>query len=69
MRFKDKGLTVSSLVDKVRFGLHESFGFKYVEVRSPNNGAYEKTYTGYGTFNIPITIFFRRDIYGPTEER
>ena len=70
VKFKDKKLIQTSLIDKVRFHLHPSFGFEHVDVRTPNStGYYEKTFTGYGTFNIPILIFFRRDIFGIKEER
>ena len=49
------------LIEKVRFGLDPSFGVDYMDVKSNADGKFEITFNGFGTFTVPITIFFRRE--------
>ena len=49
------------LIEKVRFGLHPSFGVDHMDVKSNAEGLFEIAFNGFGTFNVPITIFFRRE--------
>jgi len=69
VKFADKKITANRLIEKVRFGLHETFGVDYKDVKHVTNNAYEMTFTGWGTFEIPLTIHFRRDFCLEPEKR
>ena len=49
------------LIEKVRFGLHESFGMDHIDVKSNAEGKFEFACNGFGTFEIPMTIYFKRE--------
>ena len=49
------------LIEKVRFGLDPSFGVDYMDVKSNADGKFEIAFNGFGTFDVPITIYFRRE--------
>ena len=51
----------TKLIEKVRFGLHESFGMDHIDVKSNPDGKFEFACNGFGTFDIPMTIYFRRE--------
>ena len=56
-----KGPAATSLIEKVRFGLHPSFGVDHVDIKTTNeNDEYAMTFKGWGSFEIPTTIYFRR---------
>ena len=55
---KEQNSEIHKLISKVRFGLHPSFGVDYKEVKAESGKHFELTYNGYGTFDIPITIFW-----------
>ena len=60
-KLADKGPSATSLIEKVRFGLHPSFGVDYQDIKTTNEkDEYAMTFKGWGCFNIPITIYFRR---------
>ena len=46
--------------DKVRFGLHETFGVDHIDVRSEAGKNFEISYNGWGTFTVPMTIFWKK---------
>ena len=47
-------------IKKVRYGLHETFGAEYMEIMGSNdNNKFEMSMTGWGTFEIPITMYLR----------
>ena len=50
------------LIEKVRFGLHPSFGVDHMDVKANAEGKFEIAFNGFGTFTVPITIFFRREV-------
>lgn len=52
-------VATSDLIEKVRFELHPSFGADYKDAKACDN--FEFTCRGFGTFNMPITIFFKRE--------
>ena len=49
---------IQKYVEKVKFGLHPSFGVTEFNVKS---APFEMKRLGWGTFEIPIEIYFRRD--------
>ena len=54
----------NKFIEKVRYGLDEdgSFGTLYKDVRvSLKTGDFEMTFIGWGTFDVPITIFWRKE--------
>ena len=57
-----KNLPVARFIDKVRFGLNKSFGQEYRDVYL-NKGKLELSFTGYSPLNIPITIFFKPELF------
>ncbi len=60
VKFADKKLSAVKLLQKVRYGLHETFGSEYLDVMGSNqNKNFEMTMHGWGTFDIPITLFLR----------
>jgi len=58
--FVDKSIAASNLIEKVRYSLHPTFGADYLDKKADQTGRFEMTFTGWGTFTIPITIFFKR---------
>eukprot|EP00347_Sterkiella_histriomuscorum_P016628 403352460 len=50
--------SIKRYIQKVRFGLHPTFGVTEIDVKS---APFQMTRIGWGVFNIPIEIFFRRD--------
>ena len=50
-------------LEKVRYGLHPTFGVEYRDVKaSTGNEEFEMSYVGWGTFWIPITLYFKRGL-------
>ena len=62
VRAANKNIDASKLFEKVRYGLHESFCMEYKDVKQGKEKQYEMTFTGWGTFDIPLTLFLRRDL-------
>ena len=58
----NKPLPANKFFEKVRFGLHETFGATYMDVKADHAGKYEMSFKGWGTFDIPITIYWRREV-------
>jgi len=69
VKANDKNVHLSKIIDKVRFGLHETFGAEYIDARADATGKFEKSFTGWGTFDVPTTIFFKRETGLPIAER
>jgi len=69
VKFADKKISANSMIDKVRFGLHPSFGVDYMDIKANPNDTFEMGFNGWGVFNIPITIHFKRDSGLPPEQR
>ena len=65
----DNSIDPNRLIEKVRFGLHETFGMEYMDVKAGPNKKFEMTFTGWGTFDIPITIHFKRELCLEPENR
>ncbi len=66
VRTKDPKLEGSAIkyIEKVRYGLHPTFGAEYQDVRaSEQNKNFEMTFIGWGTFEIPVTIFLRKGFH------
>ena len=56
--------SASEYIEKVRYGLHESFGSEYLDVKcSSQNPNFELTMTGWGIFEIPLTIFLKKGFH------
>ena len=62
VKFEGTKISQNRMIEKVRFGLHPDFGMDYKEVKAGPDDKFEMTFTGYGTFWIPITITFRRGL-------
>ena len=63
VKFQDKKINPAELIEKVRFGLHPTFGAEYMDIKAPDHkDSYEWSCVGWGTFGIPITIHFRRAV-------
>ena len=69
VKFFNKKIKANTLIEKVRFGLHPSFGVDYMDQKAGPSGLFEMTFTGWGTFNIPVTIYFKRALNLPPEQR
>ena len=67
VKFSNKNIAETRLIEKVRYGLHPTFGMDYMDVKAGASKNYEMAFTGWGTFWIPITIHFRRDLCLPPE--
>ena len=69
IKFADKKIGAGKVIEKVRFGLHPSFGVDHFEVKKvSDNGCFECTFTGFAPFEVPITITFRRGLgFEPTK--
>ena len=63
MKFDDPQVNkfATKLIEKVRFGLHPSFGMDYMDVKSNAEGKFEISFNGFGTFEVPMTIYFKRE--------
>ena len=59
VKFEDKNIKASTLIEKIRFGLHESFGKDHRDIKPSPDGKFEMKYTGWGIFDIPITIYWK----------
>ena len=57
-----KNMPAAKMIDKIRFGLNKTFGQEYRDVYM-NKGRFELTFTGYSPLNIPITIFFKPELF------
>ena len=57
-----KNMPAPRMIEKIRFGLNKSFGQEYRDVYM-NKGKFELTFTGYSPLNIPITIFFKPELF------
>ena len=62
-RFEDPQLEKMKhhLIDKVRFGLHETFAVPHKDVKG-DKGPYELSMFGWGTFEVPITVFWKKEL-------
>ena len=50
------------IIDKVRFGLHPTFGVDYREIKSSIGQKFEICYNGWGVFEVPISIYWNKKI-------
>ena len=57
---KQQNSQIHKLISKVRFGLHPTFGVDYRDIKATSGKHFEMTYNGWGTFDVPITIFWSR---------
>ena len=62
VKFANKDVNANSLIEKVRFGLHPTFGMDFMDVKAGPSGKFEMGFTGWGTFDIPTTIHFKREL-------
>ena len=62
VKFVNKDIKANRMIEKVRFGLHETFGMDYMDIKATADDKFEMQFTGWGTFTIPITIHFRREL-------
>ena len=69
VKFTNKAIDANRLIEKVRFGLHPTFGMDYMDIKANPSGKFEMAFTGWGTFDIPVTINFRRELCLPPEKR
>ena len=46
----------------MRFGLHPTFGVEYKEIKAYEGKNLELSYIGWGTFDVPITIYWKKNI-------
>jgi len=69
VKFVDKKINPNNLIEKVRFGLHPTFGMDYQDIKANPDQKFEMKFLGWGTFTIPVTIFFKRECQLPAENR
>ena len=43
----------SKLIEKVRYGLHPSFGVDYQDIKAGAAPNFEMSFAGWGTFEVP----------------
>ena len=68
VKFANENLNVAKLITKVRFGLDDSYITNYVDIKQPKeNGSYEKSFAGWDTWTVPITINFKGEGIGRDE--
>ena len=58
----DQEIDPNLLIDKVRYGLHSTFRNSHVDVNSSESQNFEFCYVGWGEFEIPITINFKKGV-------
>ena len=66
VKLEDKkiGHNIGWLIDKVRFGLVDGFDAPYKDIRALHarkSGQFSITYVGWGYFDMPITIFWKKE--------
>ena len=69
VKFSNSSIDPNRLIEKVRFGLHPTFGMDYMDVRANPSQKFEMAFTGWGTFDIPTTIHFKRELCLPADKR
>ena len=69
VKIGNKGINANSLIEKVRFGLHPTFGMDYMDIKAGPSQKFEMGFTGWGTFGIPVTIHFKRELCLEPEKR
>ena len=69
VKFSDKHINANKLIEKVRFGLHPTFGMDHMDVKANPSGKFEMGFKGWGTFDIPVTIHFRRELQLEADKR
>ena len=62
VKFEDISLDPNKIIEKVRYGLHPTFGREYMDIQPNPDGVFEMKFIGWGTFMIPIKVFFREEI-------
>ena len=62
VKFARNDINASKLIEKVRIELHETFRQPVREIKPNKDGKFEFVMNGWGTFNIPITIFFKKGV-------
>ena len=50
VKFEDSNFDANMLIEKVRFGLHPTFGMEYRDIHTSPNRSFEMKYIGWGTF-------------------
>ena len=50
------------MIEKVRIGLHESFGMNYIDVKAQCGKQFEFGCTGWGFFEMPFNITVKRQL-------
>ena len=69
VKFTNKHIDANRLIEKVRFGLHPTFGMDYMDIKANPSNKFEMQFTGWGTFTIPVTVHFRRELCLTPEQR
>ena len=69
VKFAQRNIEANRMIEKVRFGLHETFGMEYMDIKANPSKKFEMGFKGWGVFEIPITIYFRRELCLPPEQR
>ena len=54
---------IHSIIQKVRIGLHPTFGMDYIDVKAQAGKAFEFSCKGWGSFDMPFTIYFKRQLF------
>ena len=62
VKFARADIKASQLIDHVRFELHETFRNPNRDIKPNKDGKIELSTIGWGTFNIPITIHFKKGL-------
>ena len=61
-----EGIRTDRLIRKVRYYLCEGFAQEYRDIFPDKNGRFEMTYIGWGTFEVEIEVYFKKEL-GMTE--